>query len=62
LFTEPIVDSTDLEINERRTIERVMREVTGNKARASRELGITPTQLYMRLRRHGLARISAASI
>ena len=57
-----IADSTDLDIIERRTIERVMREVKGNKAQASRELGITRTQLYMRLRKHGLERIGAASI
>ena len=33
----------------------VMREVDGNKARASRQLGITRTQLYVRLRKYGLA-------
>ena len=49
-----VVDSTDLEVIERRAIERVMREVEGNKTRASRQLGITRTQLYMRLRKHGL--------
>jgi transcriptional regulator with PAS, ATPase and Fis domain len=56
LWPEPsaIVDSTDLDVIERRTIERVMREVEGNKAKASRQLGITRTQLYMRLRKHGL--------
>jgi transcriptional regulator of acetoin/glycerol metabolism len=48
------VDSTDLEVIERRTIERVMREVEGNKAKASRQLGITRTQLYMRLRKYGI--------
>ena len=36
--------------------ERVMREVNGNKAKASRQLGISRTQLYMRLRKHGLER------
>jgi transcriptional regulator with PAS, ATPase and Fis domain len=49
-----MVDTTDLEALERRAIERVMSEVDGNKAKASRQLGITRTQLYMRLRKHGL--------
>jgi transcriptional regulator with PAS, ATPase and Fis domain len=47
-------DSTEIEVLERRAIERVMREVEGNKAKASRHLGITRTQLYMRLRKYGL--------
>jgi transcriptional regulator with PAS, ATPase and Fis domain len=50
----PIVDTTELEVLERHAIERVMREVEGNKAKASRQLGITRTQLYMRLRKYGL--------
>jgi transcriptional regulator with PAS, ATPase and Fis domain len=49
-----IVDTTDLEAIERRAIERVMREAEGNKAKAARLLGITRTQLYMRLRKYGL--------
>jgi len=48
------VDSTDLNVVERQTIERAMRNVGGNKARAARQLGISRTQLYMRLRKHGL--------
>jgi len=48
-------DTTDIEVLERRAIERVMREVEGNKAKASRQLGITRTQLYVRLRKYGLA-------
>jgi transcriptional regulator with PAS, ATPase and Fis domain len=47
-------DSTDLDVLERRTIERVMREANGNKANASRRLGITRMQLYGRLRKYGL--------
>src|SRR5262249_25098924 len=47
-------DSTDLEVIERRMIERVMREAKGNKLQASRKLGISRTQLYMRLRKYGL--------
>jgi transcriptional regulator with PAS, ATPase and Fis domain len=48
------VDSTDLDFVERRIIERVMREVDGNKVKASRQLGITRMQLYTRLRKYGL--------
>ena len=50
----PEVDSTDLEVLERRTIERVMRDASWNKVKASRRLGITRTQLYQRLRKYGL--------
>jgi transcriptional regulator with PAS, ATPase and Fis domain len=49
-----MVDSTDLNVVERQTIERAMREVNGNKSRAARQLGISRTQLYFRLRKHGL--------
>jgi transcriptional regulator with PAS, ATPase and Fis domain len=48
-----IADTTELDIIERRAIERVMREVDGNKSKASRQLGITRTQLYFRLRKYG---------
>jgi transcriptional regulator with PAS, ATPase and Fis domain len=51
-----MVDSTDLNVVERQTIERAMREVNGNKSRAARQLGISRTQLYFRLRKHGLER------
>jgi transcriptional regulator with PAS, ATPase and Fis domain len=52
------VNSTDLDTLERSTIERVMRESAGNKAKASRKLGISRTKLYIRLRKHGLDRMS----
>jgi transcriptional regulator with PAS, ATPase and Fis domain len=51
-----MLDTTELDVLERRTIERVMREVEGNKVKASRQLGITRTQLYMRLRKYGIER------
>jgi len=41
---------------ERRTIEQVLRESDWNKSKAARRLGITRTQLYCRLRKHGLER------
>ncbi len=47
-------DSTELEVLERRTIERVMRDANGNKVEASRRLGISRTQLYGRLRKYAL--------
>ncbi len=47
-------DSTDLEVLERRTIERVMRDANGNKVEASRRLGISRMQLYGRLHKYGL--------
>ena len=49
-----MVDSTDLNVVERQAIERAMSNVSGNKARAARQLGISRTQLYIRLRKHGL--------
>ena len=45
---------TDLRDLERRTIEQVLRETRWNKAQAARQLGLTRSQLYFRLRRHGL--------
>jgi transcriptional regulator with PAS, ATPase and Fis domain len=47
-------NTTDLDLIERRTIERVMREADGNKAKAARLLGISRTQLYGRLRKYGV--------
>jgi DNA-binding NtrC family response regulator len=47
-------DSTDLSALERRTIQRVMHDTAGNKAMAAQQLGISRTQLYGRLRKHGL--------
>jgi len=54
-----ISTSTDLELIEGRTIERVMHEVGGNKSKAARQLGISRTQLYIRLRKYGLDLVSA---
>jgi transcriptional regulator with PAS, ATPase and Fis domain len=44
----------DLASIERRKIEEVLRRVDGNKAKAARLLGLTRTQLYVRLRRYGI--------
>jgi transcriptional regulator with GAF, ATPase, and Fis domain len=44
----------DLPGIERQTIEAVLHRTDGNKAKAARLLGLTRTQLYVRLRRHGI--------
>ena len=49
-----VVGNTELNVVERQAIERAMRSVSGNKAKAARQLGISRTQLYTRLRKHGL--------
>jgi transcriptional regulator with GAF, ATPase, and Fis domain len=46
--------STDLAVVERETIARVMQETGGNKSRAADRLGLTRTQLYVRLRKYKL--------
>ena len=46
---------------ERQAIEQALRETDGNKSKAARRLGITRTQLYCRLRKHGLEPARAAS-
>jgi DNA-binding NtrC family response regulator len=56
-----VVDNTELNVVERQTIERAMRNVSGNKARAARQLGISRTQLYLRLRKYGLEAPSLSS-
>jgi transcriptional regulator with PAS, ATPase and Fis domain len=50
----PSLSSTDLGVLERQAIEQALREVRGNKVRAARQLGITRTQLYSRLKKYGL--------
>ena len=54
-----MVDNTELNVVERQAIERAMHSVSGNKARAARQLGISRTQLYIRLRKHGLEGVGA---
>jgi two-component system NtrC family response regulator len=45
---------TDLGSVERQKIEQVLQETDGNKSKAARRLGLTRTQLYVRLRKHGI--------
>ncbi|HWF86198.1 MAG TPA: sigma 54-interacting transcriptional regulator [Vicinamibacterales bacterium] len=51
--------STDLSAVERETIERVMRECQWNKSKAAKRLGLSRTQLYVRLRKYDLDRPAA---
>jgi transcriptional regulator of acetoin/glycerol metabolism len=46
--------ATDLNVLERLTIERVMRDTGWNKSSAARRLGLSRTQLYVRLRKYHL--------
>jgi DNA-binding NtrC family response regulator len=52
--TPAAVSSTDLGAIERQTIENVLRQTDGNKSKTARQLGLTRTQLYVRLRKYGL--------
>jgi transcriptional regulator with PAS, ATPase and Fis domain len=51
---------TDLTAVERETIAQVMRDCGGNKSKAARRLGITRTQLYVRLRKYDLDQSAVA--
>jgi transcriptional regulator with PAS, ATPase and Fis domain len=51
--------TTDLNTVERQTIETVMRECRGNKSKAAKRLGLSRTQLYVRLRKYDLDQPSA---
>jgi transcriptional regulator with GAF, ATPase, and Fis domain len=46
--------TTDLNVVEREMIAQVMRESGGNKSKAATRLGLTRSQLYVRLRRYSL--------
>jgi len=50
----PEAATNDLNLVERETIARVMRDTGGNKAKAARRLGLSRTQLYVRLRKYDL--------
>ena len=52
--TAPAPSPHDLGTIERQTIENVLRQTDGNKSKTARRLGLTRTQLYVRLRRYGL--------
>jgi DNA-binding NtrC family response regulator len=46
--------TSDLPTAERRAIEKALRETDGNKAKTARRLGLTRTQLYVRLRKYDI--------
>ena len=48
-------DTTDLSALERTTITKVLQECRGNKTKAARRLGLSRTQLFLRVRKHRLA-------
>ena len=50
----PVAAPHDLGTMERQTIESVLQQTDWNKAKTARQLGLTRTQLYVRLRRYGL--------
>jgi Nif-specific regulatory protein len=56
-----VASTTDLSVVERDTIEQVMRECHWNKSRAAKRLGLTRTQLYVRLRKYDLEQPRIAS-
>ena len=60
LQAEPMARSTptaDLHEAERRAIERALRDTDGNKAKTARRLGLTRTQLYVRLRKYDIGQL-----
>jgi transcriptional regulator with PAS, ATPase and Fis domain len=55
----PVASPVGLVAMERQTIENALRQTDWNKSKTARLLGLTRTQLYVRLRRHGLDRSDA---
>jgi len=53
-------DTTDLSVVERTTIATVLTDCRGNKTKAARRLGLSRTQLHMRIRKYRLEEAAAA--
>ena len=53
-------DTTDLNVVERTTIAKVLHECRGNKTRAAQRLGLSRTQLHLRIRKHRLEEAASA--
>ena len=53
-------DGTDLSALERTTIAKVLQECRGNKTKAARRLGLSRTQLHLRVRKYGLEAAATA--
>ena len=56
----PRNDTTDLSVVERTTIAKVLHECRGNKTKAARRLGLSRTQLHLRIRKYRLEETAAA--
>jgi transcriptional regulator with PAS, ATPase and Fis domain len=53
-------DTTDLGVLERTTIAKVLNECRGNKTKAARRLGLSRTQLHLRIRKYRLEEAMSA--
>jgi two-component system response regulator FlrC len=53
-------DTTDLRVVERTTISKVLHECRGNKTKAARRLGLSRTQLHLRIRKYRLEETASA--
>ena len=53
-------DTTDLGVVERTTIAKVLHECRGNKTKAARRLGVSRTQLHLRIRKYRLEEAASA--
>ena len=53
-------DTTDLSVVERTTIAKVLNDCRGNKTKAARRLGLSRTQLHMRIRKYRLEEAATA--
>jgi transcriptional regulator with GAF, ATPase, and Fis domain len=53
-------DTTDLSALERTTIAKVLQDCRGNKTKAARRLGLSRTQLHLRIRKHGFEEAMSA--
>ena len=53
-------DTTDLSVVERTTITKVLTDCRGNKTKAARRLGLSRTQLHMRIRKYRLEEAATA--
>jgi transcriptional regulator with PAS, ATPase and Fis domain len=56
----PRNDTSDLSVVERTMIAKVLQECRGNKTKAARRLGLSRTQLHLRIRKYGLEQATAA--
>jgi transcriptional regulator with PAS, ATPase and Fis domain len=56
------VETTNLKVVERATIAQVLQQCRWNKAQAALRLGLTRTQLYVRMRRYGLEPTAPAEV